>query len=246
MTNTRYAAPMSAQELAELSGARRDLYRFLSAAFLQPPTTTLLGAVCDGSFLDELSDWASDETVVKFRVLGSAADDGDFAEHARRDFMQLFQVPGAQQVTPYESVHRDRRVVRGREVAGLLYGPSTMAVQQWYQLGALEVDPAARELPDHVGVELNFLAYLCEKEGEFARAGDVPKQTRAREMQRDFLKAHVLSWLPGLAAAIEQKAVLPLYPAIALLAVNFCCDQQTILEAQDGPSEGNSLPSYVH
>jgi TorA maturation chaperone TorD len=237
---------MSPQELADLSGARRDLYRFLSAAFLQPPTVTLLATVCDWAFLEELSAWASDETAAKFRSLGAAASDDTLVERARRDFMQLFQVPGAQQVTPYESVHRDKREVRGREVAGLLFGPSAVAVRQWYQLGALEVSPETRELPDHIGVELNFLAYLCEKEGEFAKTGEVHKQTRAREMQRDFLQAHVVSWLPGLASAIEQKAAHPLYPAIARLAVNFCCDQLALLEAMDGRSDGNSLPSYAH
>ncbi|MBM3855641.1 MAG: hypothetical protein FJ399_21230, partial [Verrucomicrobia bacterium] len=125
----------SPQELADLAGARRDLYRFCSAAFLQAPSPGLLDAVGDGAFADDLSEWAGCETVAKFHALGKSAEDGGFAEQARRDFMQLFQVPGAQQVTPYESAHRDRREVRGKEVAGLLFGPAATAVQQWYRLG---------------------------------------------------------------------------------------------------------------
>jgi len=227
-----------------MASARRDLYRFLSAAFLAAPAPELLAKTRDEAFLAALAEWFSAGVVEKFRGSGQTMEAGAFSQAARLEFTHLFLVPGARHLAPYESVFRDRREVEGREIAGLLLGPSAVAVQQWYRLAALEISEDFKELPDHIGLELHYLAYLCVKEQEFADGGDVGKQTRAREMQRDFLKAHVLSWLPDLATQIQAKASLPLYPAIAGLAVEFCRDQLARLEAIDGPSDGQPLPRY--
>jgi TorA maturation chaperone TorD len=233
-----------APNLAEMAVARRDLYRFLSAAFLSAPGPELLGQLRDDSFRAALGEWFSADVVEKFQRGGKAMDAKDFSEAAGREFANLFLVPGGQHIAPYESVFRDRREIDGREISGLLMGQSALDVQQWYRLAALEISADFKELPDHIGLELHYLAYLCAKEQEFADADDIGKQTRAREMQRDFLKAHVLSWLPDLAAQIQTKAKLPLYPAIASLAVEFCRNDLATLETALGPSCGKSVLVY--
>ena len=238
------ATPTGAQDLAELALARRDLYRFLSAAFLAAPAPELLAKIRDEDFLTALADWFSTEVVENLRRAGQGMETEGFSQAARREYTNLFVVPGGQNLAPYESVFRDRREIEGREIAGLLLGPSAVAVQQWYRLAALEISEEFKELPDHIGLELHYLAYLCAKEQEFAANGDAGKQTRAREMQRDFLKAHVLSWLPDLTAKVRAQASLPLYPAIAGLAVEFCRDQLAVLESVDGPSDGRPVPNY--
>ena len=108
----------------------------------------------------------------------------------------------------------------------------------------MEISSDFKELPDHIGLEFHYLAYLCDREQAFGDAGDYAKQTRAREMQRDFQKAHVLSWLGDLAEKIRAQAALPLYPAIAALAVEFCQNDLATLEAALGPSGGKSVPAY--
>jgi TorA maturation chaperone TorD len=243
--STSAATWSNVQDLAELAPARRDFYRFISAAFLKAPGPELLGQLRDESFQAALGDWFSAGVVEKFRRAAEAMDAKDFAQAARLEFTNLFLVPGGQHIAPYESVFRDSREIEGREISGLLLGPSAAAVQQWYRLAALEISADFKELPDHIGLELHYLAYLCAKEQEFADGGDHGKQTRAREMQRDFLKAHVLSWLPDFAAQIQTKAKLPLYPAIASLAVEFCQNDLASLEAVVGPSCGQPVPTYT-
>lgn len=243
--STNDASQSEAQTFAELASARRDLYRFLSAAFLGAPGPELLGRMRDESFQAALGEWFSAEVVEPFQRVGEAIAAGDFAQAAGREFANLFIVPGGQHIAPYESVFRDSREIEGRQISGLLMGPSALDVQQWYRLAALEISAEFNELPDHIGLELHYLAYLCEKEQAFADAGERGKQTRAREMQRDFLKAHVLSWLPGLAADVCRKARLPFYPAIARLAVEFCRNDLAALEALVGPSCGLPVPTYA-
>ncbi|ODU25250.1 MAG: hypothetical protein ABS95_00550 [Verrucomicrobia bacterium SCN 57-15] len=234
-----------AQDLAESAAARRDFYRFLSAAFLAAPEPEFLAHLRDSSFQTALEESFSPAVLENFRRLWQAMDADDFLRSARQEFANLFQIPGGQYASPYESVFRDRREIEGQEVFGLLMGQSAIDVQQWYRLAALEIRDDFKELPDHIGLEFHYLAYLCEKELEFARSGDASKQARAREMQRDFLKAHVLSWLSGLAEKISAKATLPLYPAIATLAAEFCQGDLAQLESVLGPSSGKPRPAYA-
>lgn len=236
----------SAVELAELASARRDLYRFLSAAFLEAPGPEFLARLRDEAFHAALAEWFSPDVVENFRRVADAVDAQEFSKAARLEFTNLFLVPGGQYIAPYESVFRDRREIEGREISGLLMGQSALDVQKWYRLAALEISGDFKELPDHIGLEFHYLAYLCEKERNFADAGDTAKHTRAREMQRDFLKAHVISWLGDLAEKIRAKATLPLYQAIASLAVEFCQSDLATLESVIGPSCGKPVPAYVN
>jgi len=224
--------------------ARRDLYRFLSTAFLAEPSPELLAHLRDDSFQAALAEWFSPAVGADFRRVAEAMDAERFSDSARLEFTNLFLVPGGQHIAPYESVFRDRREVDAREVSGLLMGQSALDVQQWYRLAALEISGDFKELPDHIGLEFHYLAYLCDREQAFGDAGDSAKQTRAREMQRDFLKAHVLAWLGDLSEKIRAKAALPLYPAIASLAVEFCQSDLGTLESVVGPSCGRSVPAY--
>jgi len=240
------AAADDAPNLAEMAVARRDLYRFLSAAFLEAPRPELLAHLRDDDFQAALAEWFSPTVVENFQRVAEAMDAETFSDSARLEFTNLFLVPGGQHIAPYESVFRDTREIDGREVSGLLMGQSALDVQQWYRLAALEIRSDFKELPDHIGLEFHYLAYLCDREQAFGDAGDSAKQTRAREMQRDFLKAHVLSWLGDLAEKIRAKAKLPLYPAIASLAVEFCQRDLATLEAALGPSSGKPIPAYVN
>ncbi|MHB1310267.1 MAG: TorD/DmsD family molecular chaperone [Limisphaerales bacterium] len=235
-----------ALELAELASSRRDLYRFLSAAFLAEPSAEFLAHLQEESFQTALAEWFTSSLVEDFRRVTEAMNAEAFSQSARREFTNLFLVPGGQHIAPYESVFRDRREIEGREVSGLLMGQSALDVQKWYRLAALELSGDCKELPDHIGLEFHYLAYLCEKEMEFGDAGNTASQTRAREMQRDFLKAHVLAWLGDLAGRIRAKSALPLYPAIASLAVEFCQAELATLEAVVGPSCGSLIPAYAN
>jgi len=158
--------------------------------------------------------------------------------------MALFKVPGGHYVAPCESVFRDTREIEGQRVGGLLLGQSAIDVQKWYRLAALEFKDDCKELPDHIAVELEYLAHLCGKEREFSAAGDEPHTRRAREMQRDFLAAHVCPWIAALRDRIAEKARSPFYRAVADLAVSLSTRHLAELEQSIGPSQRSSSPPY--
>ena len=237
--NSRHA------QLRSLSQARREVYAFLAAAFTRPPTAETLASLSDENFLGSAEQLFGDQTVAQLRRFAAEPGRaGDVEAETRQAFMDIFKVPGGKYITPYESVYRDTRGAGDRAVSGLLMGGCAVDVQRWYRLAALDIAETAADLPDHIGLELGYLAHLCAKEGEFAAAADDRLLTRDWEMERDFLAAHVVTWIADLRDRLYTKWPHPYYCAIADLAVEFTRRDLATLEALLGPSTGESSPHY--
>jgi TorA maturation chaperone TorD len=223
-----------------MSAAHQSLYRFLAACFARPLAPHEREAASVAGIADT-DAWPRDGELSA--VLQNLTSESD--PHAcEQEFMELFKVPGGRYVAPYESVFRDVREIEGQRVGGLLLGQSAVDVQKWYRLAALEFKDDCKELPDHIAIELEYLAHLCGKEREFAAAGDESHRRRAQEMQRDFLAAHVCSWIGALRDRIAQKARGAFYRAVADMAVAVTTRHLAVLEQAIGPSQRSSAPPY--
>jgi putative dimethyl sulfoxide reductase chaperone len=85
--------------------------------------------------------------------------------------------------------------------------------------------PGARESPDHVAVELHYLAFLTGLEAR------IPERAEAlRGAQCRFLDEHLLQWLPALVCAIERQAQ-PFYAAAGSMLLELIGEHR----AQLGP-----------
>lgn len=231
--------------LTDLNRARGDVYAFLGSAFLSPPTEQTLSALGGEDFLAGAAELFGAETLEPLRqYAGAAGQTAELQRQAQQEFMNLFKVPGGQYITPYESVFCDARDVGGRQVKGLLMGQSAVNVRKWYKLAAVEISDDYKDLPDHIGLELNFLAHLCGKEQEFAAAGDQKRLTRAWEIERDFLAAHVVSWATPLRDKLYDKSQHAYFRTVMDLLVEFTKRDLATLEKVVGPSAGKPLPDY--
>ncbi len=229
----------------ELAPARHNVYAYVCTAFREAPSATQLDSLSSELFLAEARRLFSDTVVGSVRQCAtSAGSDDKWERNARQEFMNLFKVPGAQYVTPYESVFRDAREIDGKQVSGLLAGQSSVDVQKWYRLAAVEVSDEFKDLPDHIVLELSYMAHLCRKEQEFAAAGDEDRLTRAWEMERDFLAGHIIPWIGLLRDKICEKTRHPYFRAVAELAAEFAVDDLATLEDLLGPSQAHSVPKY--
>lgn len=232
-------------ELVGLGQARQSLYVFLSAALSEPPSATTLDSLRGDAFLNPATDLLGSEALVPLRQFNHpGADIDDPQRCARQEFINLFKVPGSQYVTPYESVSPGTQQVGGRQTRGRLMGQSAVDVQHWYRLAAVELSDEYKDLPDHICLELDFLAHLCVKEQEFASAGDGAKLTRAWEIQRDFLAAHVVPWIGDLRGKIYEKSQHQYFRAVADIAVEITRRDLTTLEGVVGRSKGHPVPVY--
>ncbi len=95
-------------------------------------------------------------------------------------------------------------------------GPSTLAVKQLYRDAGIVVSEDFKDLPDHVGLELACMAFLCNAEAAARMANDLDSAERTRKMQQR-LKEHLNAWLPALCGQVRQNCSGPFYRGIANL-----------------------------
>jgi TorA maturation chaperone TorD len=82
--------------------------------------------------------------------------------------------------------------------------------------------------PDHVAVELAILAMLhdrahAEEEGSEGRA-------RVRRALAEFLRGHVLPWVPDWLHGVEEHAAHPLYRGAAQLGLALLEEERAALQ----------------
>ncbi len=202
-------------EQADWARARANVNKFLSAAFLEPPGETLVATLSGESFIEELEEIFGSVAVDDLRQFAGEFD-GDH-ESLNQEFQDLFMVPLGRYVTPYESVYRDERQVGDTVIRGLLAGPSTLAIKQLYREAGADISEDFKDLPDHIGLELACLEFLCEQEARAWEQQDLAKANQMRELQKRLLHEHLLVWAPALCARIRENAPGPFYRGIASL-----------------------------
>ena len=204
---------LSARQDAQV---RSDMYAFLAAVYLRPPTPDLMRYLLDEDFLEELSSLFGEEVVEDLKKF--AADthtDSDFTA-VDQEYMNLFAVPTGRYVTPFEDVYRGI-VSEGMLKRGPLLGERAIAARRIYQAGGADMDGTCKELPTHIGVELSYMSFLCEREA--AAIGDEEGQALPDEekkadansaiyckLQEKFLNEHLNAWFPLLSRSIQANA----------------------------------------
>ncbi len=222
--------------------ARGNMYGFLSTIYLQAPTQDLVLKILDVEFLDELASLFSDSPVADLNNYAAAIDHDKELALIKQDYMGLFAVPAGRYVTPFEDVYRGTRM-DGHQERGPLLGTQAIAVKIMYRMAGAEMDLTCKELPTHIGVELAFMSYLCEKEAAAINnergavspdkeAGTALDSKIYRELQGRFLQAHLNNWYPQLNLAIQEKAKTHFYRALARVTEEFIARDTENLTAE--------------
>jgi TorA maturation chaperone TorD len=118
----------------------------------------------------------------------------------RVDFTRLFLL----NTHPYESVYLDE--------SGMLNTPSSGQVLAAYRASGFDSPWLSRSgAPDHIGLELEYLAALVEAEAEAWDQDGAGRAARLRAEQRSFLADHLLRWAPILGQLLLEQAETPFY-----------------------------------
>ncbi len=220
LTGWEVPGEVSAVEtMRQMAVARSKWYSLVGTLLSRPPSENCLEELFSWECRQALAEWASEEVLAQLAQLSAARPSiGVLTE----SFDELFNVPGPRYLTPYESVFRDSRVLDdGREVSGLTFGPSTDDVIRYYHLAGLEISEEYDELPDHIGLEVEFMRYLCEREAEALADGEEGLAATIRETEKGFLERHLTAWAPELLARAEACSAHPFYGCLLRLLPEF-------------------------
>lgn len=172
--------------------ARARLYTFLSRLFVKE---------VDDAFAEVLRGEQGRAVLPAF---SRSADVDALMPQARRvatfdaDFAHVTMV----NVVPYESFYR-------RDDAMIEAGGANPLATFLLEYG-FEADlAAARSLsPDHLGIELELMATLLEREAD---AGAEAERAQVRTVERRLLEEHLLAWAPIYLLAVRRTARTELY-----------------------------------
>lgn len=133
-------------------------------------------------------------------------------------------VPNPRYVPPYESAYRGRYapgaahqgLLRGAHSSGSIGGVSDgLQAEHFYAESGWEAPEEWAACPDHIGVELQFMAHLCALEADACRDRTVRAAESWRGWQRAFLRIHLGGWVPEFCARLAQAAEHPFYVVVA-------------------------------
>jgi len=213
-------------EMAALAGARGGIYRFLSSLYLKPPSEEMLRKIRNG--LEEVGSLFP-SSIEHFKVFFNEYD-GD-VKRVGQDFMDLFMVPTEKYVTPYEAVYMDKRVINDQVVSGLLIGSSTVSVKRTYEKMGMGLSSECKELPDYIGLELEFMSHLCGEEKKAEEEGNPHRTEFLLSAEREFLQDHLGKWVPMLCERVFEKAETGFFKGVAQLTREFIeRDYNTVLD----------------
>jgi TorA maturation chaperone TorD len=229
-----------AQQDAE---ARGNLYRFLSNVYLRPLNRELLQPIVDKGFLCGLSALFGEGSVENLKTFAASPHRDKDLVSLKQEYMGLFAVPTGRYVAPFEDVYRGE-TVNGDQQRGPLLGERAVAVKRIYREAGAEMDRVCKELPTHIGVELSFMSFLCERQaaalcfeqGVGALSQDEEQVTDSvtyRELQTRFLQDHLTVWFPQLHKSIQANAKSSLYRGLAQVTEAFLVQDTNNLQTQN-------------
>jgi putative dimethyl sulfoxide reductase chaperone len=207
---------------AALAGYRSRVYAVLAAAYNSLP---------DESFAANLAtldtggrDWPSDlrEGIRLIEGFSRACERRPVKELATElavERTRLFRglKPGCGPPPPYESVYLS--------LDGQPQMQATAAVARSYAEAGVGLPEGLREQPDYIGLELDFMRHLTQKEARAWAERNRDEAARIAEQERSFLEEHLARWVPRFCEVMDGASRFDYYRGIARMTGRFVQDE---------------------
>jgi len=154
------------------------------------------------SFFPNYRDWSKRKELTRAELI---------EQYYNVDFTNLFLM----HLVPYESFYtRDDQMIES--------GGDNPVVELYNDLDfRVELDSARVVSADHIGVELEFMYMLCTATKKALDADDKEGVCELLEVQRAFLKEHLLEWTPLFLINAKKESRTPLYHDGSELTLEF-------------------------
>jgi TorA maturation chaperone TorD len=236
------------QEQADLAVIRGKVFGFLASIYGQLPGPGLVQGLMDGGMMTLLDALTANEL----------AGDAEMVEGLKlvKAYLQ------ANRDTPAETMQTELAVDRTRLLRGVKpgYGPppayesvwagsveyprveASVSVVRAYADAGVGMADGVHDQPDFIGLELDFMRLLAEKEAKACQKGDEREVRRILESEEAFLQQHIVAWIPACCDVLAKEARTDFFRGIARLTKGFVQDEaakttELLEKAQDEPAE---------
>ncbi len=213
----------SAGTVARAARERSGLYGFLAEVFRAEPSPDLLRRIKDPAFAEVLAAAGAHLG----EELARRPEDA-LLEDLAVEYTRLVLGPG-RHVRPYAATYL------GGPGASLC-GPPAVWARDFMERAGFALGPGHRDLPDHVSVELEFMARMAAREAAAVEAGNAAAASQSRRIQSEFLETHLGRWLPRFCGHAAEQAELSFYRELARLAGHFLDSERASFAQTEAPA----------
>ena len=191
------------------------LYALYSRVFMQEADTKLLETIEQEDikeFFPNMFEWDAYQELSKEDLI---------EQHLNVDFTEISLL----NLIPYESFYM-------REDGMIESGGDNPVIQFYDEFNYIvEKDKARIVSPDHIGAELEFMYMLCDAQAKALKNSDAVAAKEFEEIQKSFLKNHLLQWAPLYLVNVKNEAQTPLYHDGAMTGLEFILSDYEYLHA---------------
>lgn len=196
---------MGHQDMAAKTMERSSLYGFLALVFREEPTAAFLRKMRSAQVLDALSSAG-----VRFDEEFFACPDEELLDDLAVEYTRLFIGPG-KHIPPCEGAQRE----------GALWGRTTSEVARLIENCGLRYNPEYHDLPDNIGVELEFMQEVTRREAEAWEREDSSEALHCLQIESEFIGKHLARWVPQFCEKVSHEAESSFYREMAVLTDSF-------------------------
>lgn len=208
-------------------------YHFLSKVFYEPPVEDFIITLVTNQLFE---DWplepeqtAGEVGLARLRGFCQNWNQTSFAQ-LKQEYARLFIDPEHIPVPLWESVYRNPE--------HLLFQEETLQVRRQYQRFGMRTPHLNSEPDDHLGLELQFIAYLSRL-GLAAIEQEQPEKLDViLAGMRDFLTDHLLLWVGGCLHNLLEATDHPFYTGAAYLTLGCLTDTHQSLQLEAAHESG--------
>lgn len=208
----------SLETLQAVTRIRRDFYGSLSSAYIQLPEKKILGLKWEpAAELLRYPQKGSEEALTEIQhglnlVKSYGSEKGrkeeEILKNLSKDWTRLFRgVVRDGMLPPYESLYRPKKLRRTpvREINRLFSEMGIQVPEEWHQ-------PS-----DYIGVELDFMRLLCEREEQERERMEMDALRQVLKLEYSFLQEHVALWVPLFCEGMFRQAHEDYYRGVSRL-----------------------------
>jgi anaerobic sulfite reductase subunit A len=208
------------EDFVEILSVRENMYRFLSCVFMKELDEAAIEKLkknSSASINEKGAEYVSLQNGYNIMDSFFKEEHLDIKLDLAVDYAHIFFGAGSirneNTAYPYESVYTSK----GR----MIMQDARDQVVAVYRENGLDV-PDGIDIPeDHLGYEFDFMANLCKRCAEFVKSEDWDSLNSTLTVQADFIKNHLLNWLPDFCRDVRKFAETGFYKGIAYVTEGF-------------------------
>jgi len=199
--------------------SKAGVYHLISRFYLKEVSPDFLAILKSKEMLESFNGLDVDFG----KVLSNISDETKFLDELATEYAALFIVGGG--IPPYESVR----------LKGMLCQEPEAEVRAFYKRCGLIVKDENKIFSDHLGMELEFMGYLADKEADALNNKDEKTAAQWNNMQKEFFTEHIDKWVFAFLKDMETCAFHPFYKEAVKLTRGFL-----EIEKEDFISQANA------